>query len=108
MADAMLYGVGNLAGLAEFDGVTIIGGPENRAREGLVTFALESRPAAGLVADLNARGVRTHIRKADHYSGNILCPLGLSSAVRVSMCHYNTMEEVTAFLAAMKEIVEQS
>ncbi|MGD1885247.1 MAG: aminotransferase class V-fold PLP-dependent enzyme [Paracoccaceae bacterium] len=108
LADAMLYGVSNLAGLAEFDGVTIIGGPENRAREGLVTFALESRPAAGLVADLNARGVRTHIRKADHYSGNILCPLGLSSAVRVSMCHYNTMEEVTAFLAAMKEIVEQS
>ncbi|WP_227271400.1 aminotransferase class V-fold PLP-dependent enzyme [Roseobacter weihaiensis] len=101
---AMLKGTGNLPGLAELPGVTILGGVDNLMREGLVCFALDHIPAAEIVAKLNAHGIRTHIRKADHYSGNILTPLGLTAAVRVSICHYNTLEEVAALLAAMKQI----
>lgn len=104
MTDAMLYGTGNLPGLTELPGITIIGGAENPAREGLVCFALDSLPAAEIVDRLNASGIRCHTRKADHYSGNILTPLNLDAAVRVSLCHYNSLEEVAAFLAAMKEI----
>ncbi|MBW4708339.1 aminotransferase class V-fold PLP-dependent enzyme [Roseobacter sp. YSTF-M11] len=104
LAQAMLYGTGNLPGLAELPGVTILGGADNPAREGLVCFALEHIAAADIVSRLNAQCIRTHIRKADHYSGNILTPLGLGSAVRVSLCHYNSLEEVGVFLAAMKEI----
>ncbi|MEO9650224.1 MAG: aminotransferase class V-fold PLP-dependent enzyme [Roseobacter sp.] len=104
LTNAMLHGSGNLAGLAELPGVTIIGGTQNINREGLVCFALDHVPAVEIVEQLNAQGIRTHIRKADHYSGNILTPLGLTSAVRVSMCHYNSLEEVSAFLAAMKDI----
>ncbi|WP_295312985.1 aminotransferase class V-fold PLP-dependent enzyme, partial [Roseobacter sp.] len=85
-------------------GVTILGGPANPGREGLVCFALDHVPADSIVSRLNAAGIRTHIRKADHYSGNILTPLGLEAAVRVSLCHYNTAAEVSALLAAMKEI----
>jgi len=55
---------------------------------------------------LRSRDIRTHTRKADHYSGNILDPLGLTDAVRVSMCHYNSLDDVKAFLAAMHEILE--
>lgn len=106
LTDAMIHGTGNLAGLAELPGVTILGGADNPNREGLVCFALDHVPAVDIVAKLNAQGIRTHIRKADHYSGNILTPLGLGSAVRVSMCHYNTVDEVSALLAAMKGIVE--
>ena len=108
LTDAMLFGTGNLPGLAEIEGVTIVGGQDNPSREGLVCFALETVPALDIVDKLNQRGIRTHIRKADHYSGNILTPLGLSAAVRVSMCHYNTVGEVTAFLTAMKEITENA
>jgi selenocysteine lyase/cysteine desulfurase len=104
LTQAMLHGTGNLPGLAELPGVTILGGVYNPAREGLVCFALDQMPAADIVSKLNAQGIRTHVRKADHYSGNILNPLGLDAAVRVSMCHYNTLAEVTQFLAAMKEI----
>jgi len=43
------------------------------------------------------------LRKADHYSGNILDPLKQSGCVRVSMCHYNTLAEVKEFLLAMAE-----
>ncbi|MFK7838301.1 MAG: aminotransferase class V-fold PLP-dependent enzyme [Sulfitobacter sp.] len=104
LTDAMLHGVDNLLGLAELPGVTILGGVDNPDREGLVCFALEHVPAAQIVETLNAQGIRTHIRKADHYSGNILNPLGLAAAVRVSLCHYNTLDEVRSLLSTMKEI----
>ncbi len=104
LTDAMLHGIDNLPGLAELPGVTILGGVDNPDREGLVCFALDHLPAAQIVAKLNDEGIRTHLRKADHYSGNILTPLGLEAAVRVSLCHYNTLDEVRRLLAAMKGI----
>ncbi len=107
LTDTMLNGTGNLPGLTDLHGVQIIGGEDNPAREGLVCFAMETIPAADIVARLNATGIRTHVRKADHYSGNVLDPLGLPAAVRVSMCHYNSETEVTAFLAAMKKISDE-
>ena len=106
LTDAMLHGIGNLPGLANLPGVTILGGADNPDREGLVCFALDHVPAADIVAKLNAEGIRTHIRRADHYSGNILKPLGLDAAVRVSLCHYNTVDEVRSLLAAMKDIAD--
>ena len=57
-----------------------------------------------VVARLNDAGIRTHLRKADQYSGDILTPLGLPGCVRVSLCHYNSLAEVRQFLAVMKEI----
>ena len=106
LTDAMLHGTGNLKGLAEMAGVTIIGGADNPRREGLVCLSVAGQPAPEVVTKLRERGIRTHTRKADHYSGNILAPLGLENAVRVSMCHYNTEAEVAQFLQAMREIVE--
>lgn len=106
LTDAMIHGIGNLAGLSDLPGVSIIGGVDNPAREGLVTLTLDGMEAPDLVTALRARGIRTHTRKADHYSGNVLDPLGLTAAVRVSMCHYNSLEEVAAFLGAMHEIVD--
>lgn len=106
LARAMLHGTGNLPGLLDLPGVQIIGGAENPAREGLVCFWIDGRASGELVDALNERGVRTHLRKADHYSGNILAPLGQADCVRVSMCHYNSHGEVAAFLAAMREIAE--
>ena len=106
LTNAMIHGTGNLAGLADLPGVGIIGGADNPAREGLVTITLDGMDAPDLVTALRERGIRTHTRKADHYSGNILDPLGLPAAVRVSMCHYNSLAEVSSFLEAMREIVE--
>ena len=108
LTDAMLKGVGNLAGLAELPGVTVLGGVDNPARAGLVACALEGMSAEELVSALRERGVRTHARKADHYSGNVLAPLGMADCLRVSLCHYNTEAEVAAFLTAMAEIAGQT
>ena len=105
LTDAMLFGTGNLKGLTEMPGVGIIGGAENPAREGLVSLTVEGFDAGDLVSALRGQGIRVHIRKDDHYSGNILGPLGQPSCVRVSLCHYNTEQEVAQFLAAMADIV---
>ncbi len=104
LTDAMLYGVGNQKGLTELPGVSILGGADNPHREGLVSLMVDHVPAANVVERLNAAGIRTHIRKADHYSGNILNPLGLSACTRVSLCHYNTHAEVAEFLSVMADI----
>ena len=106
LTNAMLHGTGNLTGLVDMEGVLIIGGVDNPAREGLVSIAVDGLSSPDLVTALRSRGIRTHTRKADHYSGNILDPLGLTDAVRVSMCHYNSLDDVKAFLAAMHEILE--
>jgi selenocysteine lyase/cysteine desulfurase len=104
LTDAMIHGTGNLPGLADMEKVHIIGGVENAAREGLVSVYVDGVASADVVTSLNAQGIRTHLRKADHYSGNILDPLGLDGCVRVSMCHYNSEHEVAQFLTVMKDI----
>ncbi len=103
LTDAMLYGTDNLPGLAHLPGVTIVGGAENAAREGLVSFWIDGYPSTEVVSILNAQGIRTHTRKADHYSGNILTPLGQDACIRVSVCHYNTRAEVSKLLSVLAE-----
>jgi selenocysteine lyase/cysteine desulfurase len=102
----MIHGTGNLPGLASMPRVQIIGGTDNPAREGLVSLYVDGMASADVVTMLNSEGIRTHLRKADHYSGNILDPLGLDGCVRVSMCHYNSIHEVAQFLAVMKSIAD--
>lgn len=101
---AMIHGTGNLPGLAEMEHVSILGGADNPAREGLVSIVVKGKPSADVVAELNAQGIRTHVRKADHYSGNVLDPLGLSDCIRISMCHYNTEAEIAKLLAVVNEM----
>jgi len=105
LTDAMLHGTGNLRGLADMPQVRIVGGIDNPRREGLVAAWVEGQDTAAVIEGLNDRGIRVHIRKADHYSGNILDPLGRADCIRISMCHYNTLSEVAQFLTAMREIV---
>ncbi|MEX0347270.1 MAG: aminotransferase class V-fold PLP-dependent enzyme [Rhizobiaceae bacterium] len=104
LCELMLNGEGNLTGLANLPGVHIIAGTENQNRKGLVCFWKEGLAAPQIVAKLNDNGVRTHTRKADHYSGNILSPLGLEACVRVSVCHYNSRDEVKKLLAVMNQL----
>ncbi|PQM56878.1 MAG: nitrogen fixation protein NifS [Rhodobacteraceae bacterium] len=107
LVKTMLYGKDNVRGLSDYPKIKIIGGLENELREGLVSFSFPEFTSDVLVKELNSRGIRTHVRKSDHYSANILEPLGLESCVRVSMCHYNSEDEVIHFLTSMSEIMHQ-
>ena len=68
-------------------------------------MTVDGRACSDVVAQLNARGIRTHVRKADYFSGNILEPLGLPTCIRVSMGHYNSGEEVLTFLRELEDII---
>ncbi len=105
LVTAMIDGIDGQRGLRQMPLVTIIGGDDNDHREGLVSMLVDGIPSADVVSFLNDRGVRTHVRKNDYFSSNILQPLGLDSCIRVSMCHYNSPAEVKQFLAAMEALL---
>ncbi|MEO1108179.1 MAG: aminotransferase class V-fold PLP-dependent enzyme [Pseudomonadota bacterium] len=104
LTKAMINGVGNLPGLRDMDHIRILAGSDNAAREGLVSVVVDGVPSEQVVETLNQQGIRTHVRKADHYSGNVLTPLGLSDCIRISLCHYNTEQEVAQLLAVLKDM----
>ncbi|WP_120631605.1 aminotransferase class V-fold PLP-dependent enzyme [Ruegeria sp. EL01] len=104
LTSAMIKGTGNLPGLRDMDHISILAGPDNPAREGLISITVRDLPSAEVVTRLNEQGIRTHTRKADHYSGNVLTPLGLSNCIRISLCHYNTEHEVAQLLAALNDM----
>ncbi|WP_298935205.1 aminotransferase class V-fold PLP-dependent enzyme [uncultured Ruegeria sp.] len=104
LTSAMINGTGNLPGLRDMDHISILAGPDNPAREGLISITVRDLPSAEVVTRLNELGIRTHTRKADHYSGNVLTPLGLSDCIRISLCHYNTEHEVAQLLAALNDM----
>ena len=105
LTNMFINGTGNLTGLRAMDKVTILGGADNPAREGTVSFAVDGMASTAIVDHLNDHGIRTHTRKADHYSGNILKPLNLSDCVRISMCHYNTTQEVAHALTVLQDFI---
>ncbi|MDA9226529.1 aminotransferase class V-fold PLP-dependent enzyme, partial [bacterium] len=106
LTDALINGTGNLPGLCDMDNLTILSGAGNSAREGSVSFSVDGISSPDIVKTLNDNGIRTHTRTADHYSGNILKPLGLPDCVRISMCHYNTTQEVAKALGVMKDVID--
>ena len=105
LVELMIDGDGQQQGLRAMPEVYVIGGHDNPAREGMLSLVVDGMPCADVVARLNARGIRTHVRKADYFSGNILEPLGLPTCVRVSMGHYNTPREVLTFLRELENII---
>jgi len=105
LAALMIDGNEQQRGLRDMPEVYVIGGHDNPAREGMLSMIVEGKPCAEVVAELNAKGIRTHVRKADYFSGNILTPLGRPTCIRVSMCHYNTDREVLTFLRELEGII---
>ena len=103
LTDLMINGEDNIKGLKDLSGVEIIGGLKNPNRSGLVSFRINGTSSHLLVDFLNDKGIRTHVRKADQYSGNILDPLGWEDCVRVSVCHYNSSQEIKSLLLALNE-----
>ena len=105
LINSMIFGFGNIKGLSEMDGIHIIGGNENSMREGMVSINVSNFESDSIVSKLSKKGIRVHTRKADHYSKNILEPLGMRDCVRVSLGHYNNEKEVGTFLLALDEIL---
>ena len=105
ITDAMIFGAGGQQGLSDMEKVTVIGGNDNPDRKGLVSLWVDGMDSVDVVSALRENAIRVHVRKNDYFSGNILTPLEKENCIRVSMCHYNTIGEVTKFLRVMKKII---
>ena len=104
LVNLALHGSENLVGLIKNEKIEIIGDLTSTSREGVVSFYLKNNPSSLIVEKLRKRKIRVHIRKDDHYCGNILRPLNQKDCIRFSICHYNSKAEVIAFLKAINEI----
>ncbi len=103
----MINGVDGHRGLRNMPGVLLIGGCNNNSRAGVVSVVIEGIMSTEVVSRLSDDGIRTHVRKNDYFSGNILNPLGMDSCVRVSVCHYNSADEVIKFLRSIDRMITQ-
>ena len=104
LVNLALHGSENLVGLIKNEQIEIIGDLASTSREGVVSFYLKNNPSSLIVEKLRKRKIRVHIRKDDHYCGNILGPLNQKDCIRFSICHYNSKAEVIEFLKAINEI----
>ena len=104
LVNLALHGSENLIGLIKIEQIEIIGDLASTSREGVVSFYFKNKPSSLIVEKLRQRKIRVHIRKDDHYCGNILRPLNQKDCIRFSICHYNSKAEVIEFLKAINEI----
>ncbi|WP_239995754.1 aminotransferase class V-fold PLP-dependent enzyme [Nitrincola tibetensis] len=105
LVDRLINGSTGLAGLSTYPGVKLIGPADTPHREGVVSFAIAEYDAKYIVAELGRRGIRVHARSDDVFSGNILRPLGLKAVTRISLAHYNNVNEIDTCLVALQEIL---
>ena len=104
LVNLVLNGSEDITGLRNNKEIQIIGSSDAKFREGVVSFFQKNKPSSIIVEELRQRKIRVHIRKDDHYCGNILGPLNQKDCIRFSICHYNSKAEVVAFLRAINEI----
>jgi len=105
LVNLVLKGTKDLAGLTNKNNIQVIGNLTSASREGVVSFYHTNKPSSLIVEQLRERKIRVHIRKDDHYCGNILKPLKQKDCIRFSICHYNSKAEVIKFLEAINEII---
>ncbi|MCG8545622.1 MAG: aminotransferase class V-fold PLP-dependent enzyme [Alphaproteobacteria bacterium] len=110
LIDLLINGRDDLPGLAAYNSVTLIGDKTMQDREGAVCFAVNGRNSTEVVDAFATRGIRIHHRGSDAASSSrfVLDAVHLDDCVRVSMCHFNTHEEIEAVLKALPDIVGPS
>jgi cysteine desulfurase family protein (TIGR01976 family) len=90
------------------NGVRILGHDraDRRLRVPTVSFTAEGRDPAAVAAHVD--GARIGIRYGDFYARRLIEALGLgerNGVVRVSMVHYNTLDEIDALIARLDPVL---
>jgi cysteine desulfurase/selenocysteine lyase len=90
-----------LEGLAEIDGVRVIGPTENIDRGGAVAFVVDGIHAHDVGQILDDEGVA--IRVGHHCAWPLHRRFGVAATARASFAVYNTVAEVDALVAAVRK-----
>lgn len=103
----LFHGTDQVKGMLSLENVSIYGEKENlKTREAIVAFNIKNKETENIVDYFEANGVRLHNRVSDAYSKHTLSGAGIEECVRVSLCHYNTIDEVNVFLKLLNNYVK--
>ena len=100
----LLFGDDDHPGLSAIEGVSIIGSPALSTRAGIVSFNLRGSGATKLVKYLGEHGIRLQACGRDAYYTQTLSALGLTDCVCLSLCHYNSPQEIRSFLQTIANL----
>jgi cysteine desulfurase / selenocysteine lyase len=101
----MLRGSGSAAGLLDLPGVTVYGETADLAlKEPVVAITVAGLSAAEVVGRLGEQGIAVVARVRDAYSRHALEAMGMPECVRVSCCHYTSLDDIDTFLTALAQI----
>jgi len=99
MLQALLHGTQRARGLLDMKHVTVLGDKEDaKTQEAIVACTVAGKDTTALVEYFQKTGIRLPNRVSDAYSKHTLSALGIEACLRVSLCHYNTLDEGEAFL----------
>ncbi len=105
----LLDGTGSVPGFRQMPRVTVYGiGPDLKRQSLLVGFNVAGIESAKACEGYKERQIRVHAPGHDPFFAAMLQQLGISSFVRLSGCHYNTPEEIEAFLRATASLAGQA
>lgn len=90
--------------LSEIDGVRMFGPPPDQ-RAGILSFVVEDVHAHDVSQWLDTRGIA--VRAGHHCAMPLHKRFGVSATSRASFYLYNTLDEVTAFADAVREVREK-
>jgi selenocysteine lyase/cysteine desulfurase len=86
------------------DFVTVYGEVDDlTTREPCLALNVKGMTTVEVIAYMATKGISVHNRISDAYSKHTLKGLGIEECVRVSMGHYNSPEEVEAFLHTLEQ-----
>jgi cysteine desulfurase/selenocysteine lyase len=88
-----------MTGLAEIDGLTVIGTAQDKGA--IISFHMEGAHPHDVAQILDKYGVA--VRAGHHCAQPLMRRLGLSATARASFALYNTFEEADAFVDALKK-----
>ena len=102
---ALLHGRNDVKGMLWMDEIIVYGEKQNLdVREAIVAFNINGKKTDEVVDYFGENGVRLHNRISDAYSKHTLEAIGIKECIRVSLCHYNTVDEVKIFLKLLNNL----
>ena len=109
LTDRLLNGSERAPGLLGMDRIALYGEPAaSDRREAVFAFNITGLDAGEAVERYGEDGIVVHDRQRDAYSGHTLAAMGVTSCIRVSLAHYNTIDEVDAFLEVTRRLARIS
>jgi len=108
LTDRLFNGNSQLPGILQMDGISVYGYPVvTEDREAVFAINLDGLPAKEFVKRCVAAGIIVHDRQSDAYTKHTLQAMSVDQCVRVSLAHYNSSDEVDAFLRLTESLCHE-